>query len=891
MKNLYFLSILIMALFVTTSYVNGQSYYRVSDREKVNSSSLVVEGIVVKQQPFWNDKHTFIYTSNTIHIYKVFKGSTTSSEIEIVTQGGQLDGYSVSTTHLLNLRLNEIGLFCCYPNSQKILSPTSRNVLFDVYAGAQGFYKYDLNNYTANAPLTRYSNIVDVLYPQIKSLTSTDPVTKDASFSAKKPQTSLATLGGNGLPVILAVPKIANFTPDTIVAGATLNPTKNTLTVTGSGFGTNTGLAAIWFDDTYDGQGGAKFYVDRNDPLLVSWSDTKIVVKVPSAAGTGRIWVENSAGVFDSTSKILNIPYSVQTATYRTVAPVTVTTKELSLMNHNGLGGYTFRLCNSHLGGGRDFDSAARTIFTRSLNTWKNKVGFNAIIGKDTTLQAVSGDDINLVMFDNKNTSFSPLPSGTLGVTYYYATICTPLSTSGYKKVGFDMVFRNAGFSLGSTNFSYGPCPPIVSPDSVYDIESTIFHELGHAIGLAHVNDPQEGTTLPFINPGSVMNGGMSDGVRKTSLDYGALVGGNYLITPKNNSYGGTCYSSPGTEMIPLTDSIINVANDEPPTTFPTASITPGTSVNFDLVNATSNKFTDPQPSAVNCSGQIMAITNNAYYAFMTNAIGGNLDITVNGYKTSPDELAVCSASGVKLAIYQVNAAPKGHNYPLPIACLTFNGDTALTSITGLTANTNYLLFLEGIDNTKAKFNLVLGGTALPIKIDNFSGVSAAGYNLLKWAINGDANIAKITVEKSADGIHFNEFSTFGTETLVNNFKDFTPFAGTSYYRLIVTHTDGTKAYSAVVAIKSIDRLIVNLFPNPVLNSLNLRFSSVQNLGNVQIKFIDVLGQVVTSRITNITLGTSTVQIPFNKFAKGYYRVVVTDRDNNILQNLNVEKQ
>ena len=891
MKNVSLLLLLLVSLFLSMSKVNGQSYYRVSDKEKIVSSTLVVEGIVVKKQPFWNDKHTFIYTNNTIHIYKVFKGVTTNSDIEIVTQGGELDGYSVSATHVLNLNLNEVGLFCCFPNAQKLVSPTTRNVLLDVYSGAQGFLKYDLINYTANAPLSHYTNISDGLYKQIKQITSVEPIVKDASFNAKKPQVTVSTMGLNGVPVILAVPKIGSFAPDTVIAGATLNPSKNTLTVTGTGFGTNTGLASVWFDDTFDGQGGAKLYVDRNDPLLVSWSDTKIVVKVPSAAGTGRIWVENAAGVFDSTSKFIYIPYSVQTATYRTTAPVTVTTKELSLMNHNGFGGYTFRFSTSHAGGGRDFDSAARTMFTRALTTWKNKVGFNAIIGKDTTLQLVSGDDINLVMFDNTNTGLSPLPAGTLGVTYYYATICNPVATSGYKKVGFDMVIRNAGVSLGSTNFSYGPCPPIVSPDSVYDIESTIFHEIGHAIGLAHVNDPQEGTKLPYINPGSVMNGGLSDGVRKISLDNGALVGANYLITPKNNTYGGICFNSPATEMIPLKDSIINVANDEVPTTFPTSSIAPGTTVNFDLINATSNKYTDPQPSAINCTGQIMAITNNAYYALMTNSDGGNLDITVNGYTTSPNELAACSASGVQLAMYQVNAAPKGHNYPLPIACRTFNGDSALTSISGLTPNTNYLLFLEGIDNTKANFNLILGGTALPIKIDNFSGISATGYNLLKWAIAGDINIVKVTVEKSSDGIQFNEYSSLiGSEYLVNSIKDFTPFAGTSFYRLVVTHTDGSKAYSTVIAIKGTDKLMISVFPNPVVNSINLRFSSVQNVGNVVIKVIDVLGQVVASKTTTISSGTSSVQLPVNKLAKGYYRVIVSDKDNTVLQSINVEK-
>ena len=651
-------------------------------------------------------------------------------------------------------------------------------------------------------------------------------------------------------------------------------------------------MASLWFSATY--YPGARYYVNSSDPLLVSWSDTQIVAKVPSDAGTGKIWVENSAGVFDSTSKLLNIPYSVQTSTYRsgTGTGATVVTKQLNLMNADDNGGYTFILSNASNGGGMNFDSAARGIFNRSLTTWKSATGFNATVSPvGSALQTVAGDNINMVMFDNANTGLSPLPAGSLGVTYYYSTICTPVSANAYKKVGFDMVIRSK-YSLGTTNFSFGPCPPIVSPDSVYDIESTIFHEIGHTIGLAHVNSRQQGTKLPYINPGAVMSAGISDGVRRTSLDYDAIAGAKYMVKPKGNVYGGTCFGSPAAEMTPSYDSIITVSNDEIPAIFPTTSLPQGTVVNFDLVNATSNVYTDPQASDVNCSGNIMAITNNAYYAFKTNVFGGNLDLMVSGYSTSPTELAVCNASGIQLALYQVNSAPPAGSFPPPVACRSFNGDSSLTSISGLAPYTTYLLFVEGIDNTKANFRLTFGGEALPIKFQSFTGTSSAGYNSIKWAIAEDANIAKITLEKSADGLHFNAYENYtGKGFNAYTVKDNTPYAQTSYYRLIVVNLDGSKAYSNIISVKGTEKLSINLFPNPVRNTINLQFSAIQDLGKVYLKLFDGLGREIAVKAAIIEKGVSVTQLPAINLAKGYYHLVVLDKDSQIIKEINVEKQ
>jgi len=888
-KSILFLLVIGCGYLIKPNLSNGQSLYKVSDKEKVNASSIVIEGVVTDQLSFWNDQHTFIYTSNTIHVYKVFKGVLVGSEVEIVTQGGEVDGYTVSASELLTLKQNEVGVFCCSPNSIKLKSPVTGNELLDVYADRQGFFKYDMGNYTAATPFNSFSSITQGLYQHLNSLVGNTYKLLDASFNAERKNTTKVggTLFGTG-----AGPKIASFFPDTTIAGATLDPTHNTLTVKGSGFGTNTGLASLWFSATYFP--GARYYVNNTDPLLISWSDTQIVAKVPSDAGTGKIWVENSTGVFDSTSKLLIIPYSLQTSTYRsgTGTGATVVTKQLNLMNTDDNGGYTFILCNASKGGGMNFDSAARGIFNRSLTTWKSATGFNATVSPAASaLQTIAGDNINMVMFDNANTGLSPLPAGSLGVTYYYSTICTPVATNAYKKVGFDMVIRSK-YSLGTTNFSFGPCPPIASPDSVYDIESTIFHELGHTIGLAHVNARQQGTKLPFINPAPVMSAGISDGVRRTSLDYDAIVGAKYLVKPKGNLYGGTCFGSPAAEMTPSYDSIITVSNDEIPNVFPSTSLPQGTVVKFDLVNATSNIYTDPQASGVNCSGNIMAITNNAYYAFKTNVYGGKLDLAVSGYTTSPTDLAACNASGIQLSLYQANSAPTAGNFPPPVACRTFNGDSALTGIGGLAPYTSYLLFLEGIDNTKANFSLTFGGEALPVKFQTFTGSALTGYNIIKWVISQDANLAKITLQKGLDGTHFNDYESYAGKVYSDyTVKDYSPNAQTSYYRLLVTNLDGTKSYSNIVAIRGTEKLSITVFPNPVRNTINLQFNALEDLGKVNVKLFDGLGREIAVKAAIIEQGVSVAQLPAINLAKGYYHLVVLDKDSHIIKKINVEKQ
>jgi len=118
--------------------VNAQ-LYKITLDQKIGNASLIVEGKVIAQHSFWNEQHTIIYTSNTLQVYKLFKGNVISKEIEVVTQGGSVGNRSLVVSDVLQLRKNDIGMFFCFENAANLHSPVTKNILYDVFSSDQGF--------------------------------------------------------------------------------------------------------------------------------------------------------------------------------------------------------------------------------------------------------------------------------------------------------------------------------------------------------------------------------------------------------------------------------------------------------------------------------------------------------------------------------------------------------------------------------------------------------------------------------------------------------------------------------------------------------------------------------------------------------------------------------
>ncbi len=691
-------------LLLTFLFLNTKAQlYKIAIEKKISKASLIVEGKVIDQHSFWNNKHTVIYTSNTVQVYKLFKGKIILKQIEILTQGGSVGNRCLVVSDLLQLRKNETGMFFCLENALQLHSPFTKNILYDVYSSDQGFLKYDLENNEAYAPFADYKNIAENLYSVINKRTGKTQKIIDASLQIHSGNVSNGTTGTLGT--------ISSFSPATVHAGAINDNVNNILTINGSGFGNSpSGSAGIKFKDGNNDKTAPSYKIDYNSPYILSWTDSKITLNVPDRAATGKFAIILSDGTSITSLNDLTVFFAVLDAAFTISGKDYV--REPRLMNTNTAGGYTYQYSTSTAGGGVDFStSPAKQTFERAAATWKEIVGANLVAGATTTVQAVEDDDVNVIVFDNDSTGVPKMADGVLEATYSWFSACqSGIQLLTAQKTGFDILVRNNKVSLGSDiNLNDGPCFPV---QNSYDLEMIILHELGHALNLAHINDDYEdgGNGYATVNPSKVMHYAILDYVNRRSPDAAAYQGALYTITPQNRTYGSCGLFAQ--EMTPL--AVTPISNDECPSTFPATELEDNTKIFFDLVHATSNKFNDPSFEQVNCKNTGTFVTNNAYYAFM-NGTKTTATLKISDYTLIPAGLSACSGQGVRMALYDVSSCPTGQSYPQPVVCSTLSGNGDIT-LTGLQTNHKYLLYFDGLRNTKASFNVTFNsnGTTVP---------------------------------------------------------------------------------------------------------------------------------------------------------------------------------
>lgn len=868
---------LMVCLIFCFSLLKAQDLYPVSIDEKVVHASLIVEGKVIGKKSYWNSAHTMIYTSNEIEVYKVFKGNLQQTRINVVTVGGAVGDHCILTSNLLTLDIEDVGVFFCEENPRlKTLGPV--NGLFDVYSSRQGFVRYNLDNKSANTPFANYDDIEKTLYRELQIKTGRKIEIKNRSFSITPPTPTIQSNNS-----ILA-PVITSFSPATVNAGTLLDPANNELTINGSGFGPASGSAAVLFSHADFSPGTQFAVIPYNNELIKSWSDTKIVVRTPTAAGTGIFKVRDNAGTIVNSPSNLDVRYSVLTADFMGQSGIGI--KQFNLGNMNGSGGYSLKYSTNTANSGVNINtSPAKETFKRALNTWKETVGLNFVEAGTSNLQVVDvNDNENLIMYDNGGTTIGPLGAGVLATCFSGITICggDPVNNQA-RKSGFDIVIRNTGYSTGSTPFTLGPCPPFSEPSSVVDLESVLLHELGHALNLGHIVDALQGSGAGTATPAKVMHFSVSFNQRRISLDYSAKVGGTFCVTQHAYTYG-TCVVG-AAEMSPL--ATILEAKDECPATFPVSTTPMFTTVNFDLSHATSNKFVDPAFNQMTVDGTGANITNTAYYVFRTGSSGGDLSLEILNYSTVPVEVKDCpiggtgiQVTGVKLAVYAVPACPTGGAYPTPIAYRTFSASGIVPAISGLTGNSTYLLVVDGIQNTKAVFDMVFSGSALPVLSANLTGEVVGSSNHLSWTTDPDFGATEMILERSVDGETFNDLIQVPDGQLIDGeYLDESPLPGDNFYRLWVKNTNGVIQYSKIVKLNSNEGFSLSLYPNPASQELNIKIIS-EEPGKYGISIFNVYGQKVYRKDVNVTSRIHVETVEVTGFKVGMYLVAVYNKDN-----------
>jgi len=155
----------------------------------------------------------------------------------------------------------------------------------------------------------------------------------------------------------------------------------------------------------------------------------------------------------------------------------------------------------------------------------------------------------------------------------------------------------------------------------------------------------------------------------------------------------------------------------------------------------------------------------------------------------------------------------------------------------------------------------------------------------IAWVTLAETNNDYFTVQRSKDGLNFEEVAIVNAKGNSNTFTDYTafdkhPYSGISYYRLKQTDFDGDYTFSELVAISN-DALsgTISLYPNPTSGSIIVNNTGSQT-GDAVIT--DVLGRTVISE----SLNSYPYTIDLSTQSPGVYFISIQTGEDNFAQKL-----
>jgi hypothetical protein len=175
----------------------------------------------------------------------------------------------------------------------------------------------------------------------------------------------------------------------------------------------------------------------------------------------------------------------------------------------------------------------------------------------------------------------------------------------------------------------------------------------------------------------------------------------------------------------------------------------------------------------------------------------------------------------------------------------------------------------------------------LPIELLYFEGEAQEDFVELRWETVSEYENDYFTLEKSKDGISFEEFAEIPSKGAgVQNQKyidyDMEPYNGLNYYRLKQTDFDGTSTYSKIISVyfsagTNVEEKFV-LYPNPTDGSvLNLGISGV-DLEGAELMITDMLGrEVYHYKVENPSVNVIPLTF-YDKLASGNYILKLVTR-------------
>lgn len=177
----------------------------------------------------------------------------------------------------------------------------------------------------------------------------------------------------------------------------------------------------------------------------------------------------------------------------------------------------------------------------------------------------------------------------------------------------------------------------------------------------------------------------------------------------------------------------------------------------------------------------------------------------------------------------------------------------------------------------------VISKLPVPVQVSgtpvSLTGTHTGSANVLSWMANNDANNLYFELDKSTNGIEFNNIATIYANTSgTYSFMDTALQQNRFYYRVKTYRTDAGYWYSNTVQLqKNNPEAFLSVYPNPVSNNrTSIQLNQLEE-GNYQLLLIGPEGTVVLSKIIYHSGLSGTQPLELSRISRnGVYQLQLT---------------
>lgn len=201
-----------------------------------------------------------------------------------------------------------------------------------------------------------------------------------------------------------------------------------------------------------------------------------------------------------------------------------------------------------------------------------------------------------------------------------------------------------------------------------------------------------------------------------------------------------------------------------------------------------------------------------------------------------------------------------------------------------VTSGSIYLICLSNYSSANTSVPLNFGGTAVvsctPLNIDDLMlfGESESTFNQINWNVLGEINSSYYVVERSTNGINFEEIGTIeaqnsGLEEISYSFEDYTSEMGMNYYRIKTVKNSGSSIVSSSLGLNTVysnNFKIVGTYPNPTSDEFTIKMVSNQK-EDVIYRLISIDGSIIDQKTISVEKGINQIDLNTNSRTGLFY--------------------